>query len=138
MSYELIKQFEGFKDTAYKCSAGVWTIGYGTTEYIDGQKVKEGDYMSPLQAESYLDYYVKYKIKLPTGEWNKNQIEALQSLIYNIGQEAFDKSTLKKALEEYDVDEIKKQWRRWTKAGGKELKGLVKRREAELALFFKV
>lgn len=137
MAYELIKQFEGFRDTAYKCPAGVWTIGYGFTEYMDGVKVSEGDYMNQFTAESYLDYWVKNKIKLPKGDWNAEQTDALSSLIFNIGQGAFDKSTLKKALLNQDWNKAYEEWGKWTKAGGKELKGLVKRRNAERKKFFK-
>lgn len=135
MAYELIKQFEGCKLDAYLCPAGKWTIGYGVTVYPDGSPVKEGDSITLAEAEALLDYHCK-QIKLPKGVFDKEQTAALYSLIFNIGQSAFDKSKCKKAIESEDWEEAHKQWD-WTKANGKELKGLVERRKYEKKLFFK-
>ena len=55
----LIKQFEGYRTNAYKCSAGTWTIGYGTTIYPSGQKVKKGDKTTKELAEQYIKHDVK-------------------------------------------------------------------------------
>lgn len=133
--YTLIKQFEGCKLTAYYCPAGKLTIGYGNTFYKDGSPIKEGDVITKAEAEDLLDWYCREHIKLPKREWSLNQKRALYSLIYNIGQSAFDRSKCKKAIEKQDWAEAHKQWD-WTKANGKELKGLVRRRNAEKKLFF--
>lgn len=132
--YDLIKKYEGCRLAAYKCPAGVWTIGYGTTVYPSGQPVKKGDKCTQAEAESLLDWYVKTQIKLPDGLTNP-QKEALRSLIYNIGQSAFDKSSLKKAIIAKDWKAVYKNWD-WITGGGAFLKGLAKRRAEELILFF--
>lgn len=132
--YELIKKLEGCRLTAYKCDAGVWTIGYGTTTYPDGTPVKEGDRCTKDEAEVFLTYYIKTKIRIPKG-LTRNQAEALQSLIYNIGQGAFDKSSLKKAIETKDWKAVYKNWD-WITVKGNFSKGLAKRRAQELLLFF--
>jgi len=132
--YDLIKQFEGCRLQAYKCPAGIWTIGYGTTVYPDGKPVKSGDVITQKRADELLDWYVQNKIKLPDG-LNLTQKEALQSLIYNIGQGAFDRSGLKKAIIAKDWKAVYKNWD-WVTGGGVFLKGLAKRRAAELVLFF--
>lgn len=134
--YDLIKEFEGYRDTAYKCSSGVWTIGYGSTLYEDGSKVKEGDTITKDRAERLLEYHCKHRIKLPKGNWTEQQEQALYSLIYNIGQGAFDKSKLKKALEKGDWHTAYNNWD-WYKSDGKVLAGLVKRRNKEKELFFR-
>lgn len=131
---ELIKKYEGCKLTAYKCAAGVWTIGWGSTFYQDGRLVKQGDKITQDEADKLLDWYVKTKIKVPVG-LNKTQTEAVQSLIYNIGQGAFDKSALKKAIEAKDWKAVFNNWN-WITGGGQFLKGLAKRRAEELMLFF--
>lgn len=132
--HELIKKYEGCRLTAYKCPAGIWTIGYGTTVYPNGQPVKRGDKCTQAEADSLLEWYVKNKIQLPSGI-NKNQTAALQSLIYNIGQGAFDRSSLKKAIVAKDWKAVWKNWD-WVTGGGKFLNGLAKRRAEELMLFF--
>ena len=132
--YDLIKKYEGCKLTAYKCPAGVWTIGYGTTVYPNGQPVREGDQITRADAEAFLTIYIKQKIKLPAG-LNANQQDALTSLIYNIGQGAFDRSALKRAIEAKDWKAVYKNWD-WVTGGGQFLRGLAKRRAEELLVFF--
>lgn len=135
MMFELIKKWEGLSLKAYKCPAGVWTIGYGTTFYPDGSKVKEGDTCTKEEADGLLLWYCTTKIKLPKNIYIYNQKEALYSLIYNIGQSAFDKSKCKKAIEAQDWKTAYKEWN-WTTANGKVLPGLVNRRNEEKELFF--
>lgn len=130
---ELIKKLEGYKSTAYQCEAGVWTIGWGCTTYQNGQPVKKGDRITKAEAESLFQYHMS-KIKVPMG-LNKSQVSALQSLIFNIGQRAFDNSKLKKAIIEKDWPNVFRNWD-WIKAGGNFSRGLAKRRAEELALFF--
>ena len=134
--YELIKEFEGFRRVAYKCPAGQWTIGYGSTTYKDGSMVQPGDTITEEEAEELVDWYCRYRIQYPKGNFTQDQKEALCSLIYNIGQGNFDRSTLKKKIEANEWPEARHQWMRWVRANGKVLVGLVKRREAECKLFF--
>lgn len=134
--YELLKKFEGFSKDAYKCPAGQWTIGYGSTTYIDGSSVQPGDRITPEEADELVNWYCTHKIIYPKGDFSASQKEALCSLIYNIGQGNFNRSTLKKCIEKQDWINARKQWMRWVRANGKILQGLVNRREAECELFF--
>ena len=137
---DLIKQFESFRAAPYLCSAGVPTIGYGTTVYPNGIKVKLSDQKITQQlAESFLQRHVNAiekdilsLIKVPL---KQNQFDALVSFSYNVGFGAFRDSTLLKLLNAGDIDGTSKQFERWNKAGGKVSNGLTRRRNAEKALF---
>lgn len=135
---DLIKKYEGFKDTAYKCPAGVWTIGYGTTAYSNGLPVRRGDRVSQQTAEALLNDYLinNVKPKLEPLGLKPNQEAALESLIYNIGWPSFSKSKCYKALLAKDWPTFIKEYD-WFKGGGKFLLGLAKRRTEELYVFFK-
>jgi GH24 family phage-related lysozyme (muramidase) len=137
---KLIKEFEGCKLTAYKCPAGVWTIGIGSTRYSDGSAVKQGQTLVNEEAAllllsktltSYEHAVNAIKINL-----TQNEFDALVSLTYNIGAGNLASSTLVKMLKAGDSKaEIAKQFLRWDKAGGKPLAGLTRRRNAEAELF---
>ena len=139
MSYaiDLIKKYEGLSLKAYKCPAGINTIGYGTTSYPDGTPVKSGDVITKEKAEALLLDYVINKIlpNIRDLDLTDNQQAALSSLIYNIGWGAFSKSKCYKAIKNKDWETAFYNWN-WIKGGGKVLKGLIKRRAEEMALFF--
>jgi lysozyme len=140
--YALIKRFEGCKLKAYKCPANVWTIGYGNTFYEDGMKVKEGDVITQQRAEELAKFIIDQFavviapfIKQPLTE---NQFSACVSLAYNIGTGGFKRSSVFKKLNVNPQDPtIADSFRLWNKGGGKVLRGLVNRREAEIQLYFK-
>lgn len=134
---DIIKKYEGCKLSAYKCPAGVWTVGYGTTVYPDGSKVKEGDQITQAKAEALLLDYVINKVMPNIRDLGltDNQEAALCSLIYNIGWGAFAKSKCYKAIKAKDWETVFKNWD-WCKGDGKFLKGLAKRRAEEMFLFF--
>jgi lysozyme len=140
--YALLKKFEGCVLKAYKCPAGVWTIGFGNTFYEDGTKVKEGDVITQQRADELAKYIVEQfatsiraMIKQPL---NENQFSACVSLAYNIGTGGFKKSSVLRKLNANPTDPtIADSFRLWNKGGGVVLKGLVRRREAEIALYFK-
>lgn len=137
---DLIKQFESFRAAPYLCSAGVPTIGYGTTVYPNGIKVKLSDQKITQQlAETFLQHHVnaieKDVSKLVKVTLTQNQFDALVSFVYNVGLGAFGDSTLLKLLNAGDIDNASKQFERWNKAGGKVSNGLIRRRNAEKALF---
>ena len=144
---ELIKKYEGCKLTAYKCPAGIYTIGYGNTKYQDGTSVKEGDEITQQQADELLKVIVddfEYQVKMILGDTLKtilpeSAISALVSLAYNIGVTAFAKSTLLKVIKQNknNLRDIEFQWLRWNRANGVVLKGLTKRREEEFAIYKK-
>jgi lysozyme len=131
---ELIKHFEGCELQAYKCPAGVWTIGYG---HIKG--VSEGMTITQEEAENMLRdemaEYEGYVNNLVTVELNQNQFDAMVSWVYNLGVGNLKASTLLKVLNAGDYDGVPAQMMRWNKAGGKVLEGLTKRRQAEADLF---
>ncbi len=131
---ELIKKFEGCKLKSYKCSAGVWTIGYGHTEGI-----KEGDIITSEEAEKLLradvfkfERYVEDEVKV---ELEQNQFDALVAWTFNLGVGNLRSSTMLKELNNSKFDKVPSEMKRWNKAGGKTLDGLIRRREAESLLF---
>ena len=137
----LIKKFEGCKLKAYKCSAGVPTIGYGATFYEDGTKVKMTDVITQQRADELLAYHVGLfaaKVKpMIKSAVNDNQFSALVSFAYNVGVGALSKSTLLKKVNATQKDvSIAVEFAKWNKAGGKVLKGLESRRAAESALYY--
>lgn len=138
---DLISGYEKTLLEAYDDGVGVWTIGTGTTIYLNGQKVKKGDTCTLVQAKSYFSHDLKRfeasvnnMVKVPLSQ---NQFDALVSLVYNIGETAFGESTLLKKLNAKDYQGAADQFPRWNKGGGKVLKGLVRRRADERALFLK-
>lgn len=139
---DLIKEFEGFYTKAYLCPAGIPTIGYGSTMWNDGRKVKMGEKITKEGAELLLHWELNNKaIALKGLSINQNQADALLSFIYNLGIGAFDKSTLKKKIRLNPNDPtIRDEFMKWNKArvGGKlmELKGLTRRRIAESNLYY--
>lgn len=137
----LIEEFEGIKLTAYKCPKGIPTIGIGSTRYEDGRKVKLGDEISLEYAEILyereIDKVRKEVDQLVVPNLTKNQEDALISFAYNVGITAFKSSTL---LEKVNRDpysnSIKREFMKWTTSDGRRLKGLIKRRKAEVDLYF--
>jgi lysozyme len=138
---DLIKRFEGYEAVAYMDAAGVWTIGYGSTFYADGTKVKRGDGISHSEAEKLLRTVVDDFADKITDEIRVQltdcQFGALVSFTYNVGIEAFRRSTLLRKLNADPEDPaIRTEFGRWVRAGGKTLGGLVKRRKEEADLYF--
>lgn len=129
----LIKKYEGCSLKAYKCPAGVLTIGWGNTYYEDGSRVSVNDVITQQRADNILKWYCEDEITIPKG-FGSGQNEAMQSLIYNIGQGAFDRSSLKKHIINRNLKGIFNNWN-WINANGKALRGLAKRRADELRLF---
>ena len=136
----LIKEFEGCKLKAYQCPAGIWTIGIGSTHYGDGTPVTKNKTLPTEKAAiallaATIGQYEK-AVNAMTVELTQNEFDALVCLCYNIGAGNFLKSTLVKMLKAGDDKaEIAKQFLRWDKAGGKQLAGLTRRRNAEAELF---
>ena len=131
----LIKEFEGCKLVAYKCPAGVWTIGIGSTK-----GVKRGMTITMAQAEQRLKDDIKpieQFLNRMGINYTQKQFDALVSFIFNLGIGAFDNSTLrKKIIAHANDEEICDQIVRWYNAGGKPLLGLKKRRVAEANMFY--
>jgi len=139
-SVAMIKSFEGCSLTAYKCPAGIWTIGYGTTAAAGvGVIPHEGMKITKTQADYYFEITIRNfateVAKLLTRATTQNEFGAFVSLAYNIGVGAFKKSS---ALRYFNAGEHAKAADAilmWNKAGGKVLAGLTRRRMAERDLF---
>lgn len=135
--YELVKEFEGLRLTAYLCPAGVWTIGWGHTA-----GVREGQVITQLQAEKLLDADLDWAeacVDKAAPGANDNEFAAMVSLCFNIGAEGFRKSSVLRLFNAGDKAGAARAFRLWNKAtvGGKltELPGLTRRRLAEEQLF---
>ncbi|WP_288791147.1 lysozyme [uncultured Enterobacter sp.] len=135
----LIKQFEGCKLTAYQDSVGVWTIGYGWTQPVDGKPIRAGMTIKQETAERLLKTgLVSYESdvsRLVKVGLTQGQFDALMSFTYNLGARSLSTSTLLRKLNAGDYAGAADEFLRWNKAGGKVLNGLTRRREAERALF---
>jgi len=130
----LIRYFEGCRLDAYLCPAGVWTIGYGHTK-----GVKEGDTIDQEAAEAFLiedleefEGYITEMVEVPLSQ---SQFDALVSWTFNLGPGNLERSTLLAKLNQGEYTDVPFEIKRWTRAGGVILPGLVKRRNAEAALF---
>lgn len=137
----MVARHEGCRLKAYKCPAGVWTIGYGNTYYEDGRKVKEGDSITKEQAEQMLSTTLvsvrRQVMAALTASLPDGAVDALVSFTYNVGIGNLKKSTLLKRIKNNPLDlaGIEQELAKWNKGGGKVLPGLVKRRAEEYALY---
>lgn len=131
---DLIKQFEGCKLKAYRCPANVLTIGYGDTE-----NVTEGMTITMEEAQSRLERQItRFAIKviqLTKVPLNDAQFASLIDFVYNLGAGAYQRSTLRAKLNRGDYCHVAEEFVKYCKAGGKILKGLLRRRLAERDLF---
>lgn len=133
-----IAAWEGYSSRAYDDGAGVQTVGFGSTRHADGQPVKAGDTVTAQRAVVMLARdadRIGREIAACIGEvpLTQGEFDAFASLAYNIGSTAFCRSTLVKRLKQQPPDYAGacREILRWTRAGGVELAGLKKRREAE-------
>lgn len=138
---KLIKEHEGCRLKAYKCPAGIDTIGYGNTYYEDGTKVKIGDVITQDKADKLLMFilegFLKSILKVLKVNLTENQIGAIVSFVYNVGLGNFLKSTLLKKINKNPNDPtIKDEFMKWNKANNVVLNGLTKRRQKEAELYF--
>ena len=132
----LIRQFEGLRLSAYRCAAGVLTIGWGTTKGVKmGQTITrdEADRLLMEDVQRFADH-VKALVKVPL---NQNQTDALVSFVYNVGPAAFGKSTMLKLINQGLLEDAANQFVRWNRAGDQVLAGLTRRRMAERDLFLR-
>lgn len=141
INYEGLQKLKGFECVggkpdlvAYKCPAGVWTIGFGHTG-----DVTPGQTITATQAEQLLrkdlawaERAVELGVTVPLTD---NQFAALVCFTFNVGEGAFKKSTLLKKLNKGDYESVPKELLKWNKAGGRVLKGLTTRRIQEGSLF---
>ncbi|MBA3752666.1 MAG: lysozyme [Nitrospira sp.] len=138
---ELIKSFEGCKLKAYKCPAGIWTVGYGHTSSAGQPKVTSGMTITQAQAEEILvadlATYEAAVAEAITRFMNENQFAAMVSLCFNIGAANFRKSSVCRYFNDGLAAKAANSFLLWNKASGKAMKGLLRRRAAEMALYNK-
>lgn len=132
---DLIKKYEGLRLEAYKCPAGVWTIGYGHTK-----GVVKGTKITKEEAEQLLKQDVsvfELQVINTVGKLQACKIDALVSFAYNVGVAAFRNSTLcRKVKANSDDPAIRNEFMKWIYAGGKKLQGLERRRKEEADVYF--
>ena len=123
----LIKKFEGCELDSYKCAAGVWTIGYGSTHGIE-----KGMSISKSRAEELLlediAQFEDIVDKAVSVNLSQNQYDALVSWTFNLGGGNLNSSTMLKVLNAGDYENVPEQIKRWNNANGKVLEGLIRRR----------
>lgn len=136
---DLIKEFEGLRLRAYRCSANVLTVGFGHTTAAGPPAVREGMTITAQEAENILradlrtfEKGVLRVVKVPLSQ---NQFDVLVSFAFNCGVGALQKSTLLKRVNAGRFRDVPAELMKWTRAGGRELAGLVRRRRAEAALW---
>jgi len=156
----LMHFFEGYRNKPYRCSAAIWTVGWGHAMYADQlnlPNVRKEGYTGLIRS----DYQLKgednrvwskdelvdlFKVDIntfergvlrlsPTLANHQSKFDAVVSFAYNAGLGNYQRSTIRMKVNRGDWDGAAEAFMMWTKAGGKEVAGLVKRRKAEVALF---
>ncbi len=130
----LIKRFEGFSSLIYICPAGYPTIGYGHV-VRDGEKSRFAEGIDNAEGEVLLRQDVLWAergvLRLIDVSLSDGQFDSLVSFTFNLGAGALQRSTLRRKVNREEHDEVPAQFKRWVWAGGRKLRGLVRRREAE-------
>ena len=137
---DLIKLYEGYSSSPYLCPANHWTIGYGAIWGMDDKRVTEDH---PDINEDQADYLLRRDVKksemavlrhirvpLEDGQFN-----ALCSFVFNLGSGALQSSTLRRKINKGNYIGASNEFKRWIWAGGRKLKGLIRRREHERLMF---
>jgi lysozyme len=157
---DLMHFFEGYRNKPYRCSAAIWTVGWGHAMYADQlnlPNVRKEGYTGLIRSDYQLkegdarvwskDELVNlFKVDINTFERgvlrlspnlasHQSKFDAVVSFAYNAGLGNYQRSTIRMKVNRGDWDGAAEAFMSWTKAGGKEVLGLVKRRKAEVALF---
>jgi lysozyme len=156
----LMHFFEGYRNKPYRCSAAIWTVGWGHAMYADQlnlPNVRKEGYTGLIRSDYQLkgednrvwskdelvnlfkvdiDTFERGVIRLsPTLASHQSKFDAVVSFAYNAGLGNYQRSTIRMKVNRGDWEGAAEAFMSWTKAGGKEVAGLVKRRKAEVALF---
>jgi len=157
---DLMHFFEGYRNKPYRCSAAIWTVGWGHAMYADQlalPNVRKEGYTGLIRSDYQLkegdarvwskDELVElFKVDIDTFERgvlrlspalasHQGKFDAVVSFAYNAGLGNYQRSTIRMKVNRGDWEGASEAFMSWTKAGGKEVSGLVKRRKAEVALF---
>ena len=144
---ELAKRWEQCRLTAYddngNAAGGVWTIGWGTTRYPDGTRVKSGDTCTQEQADAWFRHdwarFVQAMDALTTDQITERQAGALTCFVYNVGEAGYRGSTLRRRVNANPTDPtIRAAFMMWHKDDGVPLLGLWRRRHSEADYYFGV
>ena len=136
----LARRFEGLYLSPYLCPAGVPTIGYGATYYEDGTPVTLRDAPITRERANALLLWMVRKMYLPAvvvlcpRVSDPNRLAALIDFAFNLGSKRLKTSTLRRKVNAGDWEAVPAELRKWIRGGGKVLRGLVIRREAEIAI----
>ena len=136
----VIVRFEGFRSRPYMCSAGVWTVGLGSTRYLDGQPVRPTDppitreHAYALAIEQLRRDYLPAVLRLCPGIDNYDRLAGVLSFTYNCGVGALRASTLRRRINAGDWLGAQVEMRKWVRGGGGILPGLVTRRAVEAGM----
>jgi Phage-related lysozyme (muraminidase) len=137
---DLIKRFEGFSPTIYICPAGYPTIGYGHVVRED-ERERFADGIDEQEAEDLLQGDVRWAergvLRLINVPLTDGQFDALVSFTFNLGTGALQRSTLRRKVNREEHAQVPREFMRWVWAGGKRLRGLVKRRTAESGMYLR-
>lgn len=139
VSLTLARRWEGFESLPYLCPAGIPTIGYGFTHYADGRAVTLSDpTMTREEAATLLEYLIRTKymraaMLLCPNIDTPERLGAISDFCFNAGEGNLRASTLRQKILAGLWNQVPTQLRRWTRGGGKVLRGLVLRREAEIS-----
>lgn len=136
----LIKRYEGYKTTPYRCPAGLYTVGYG---HVIGNGLQLPDEWNRTFSLGEIDELLRTDLArfergvlhYCTVYLTQSQFDSLVSFSFNLGLGVLQRSTLRQKLNRGDYDGASKEFLKYTRAGGKVLKGLVRRRQAEYNLF---
>ena len=136
----LIKRYEGYKTTPYRCPAGLYTVGYG---HLIGNGLQLPDEWNRTFFLGEIDELLRTDLarfergvlRYCTVYITQSQFDSLVSFSFNLGLGVLQRSTLRQKLNRGDYDGASKEFLKYTRAGGKVLKGLVRRRQAEYNLF---
>ena len=157
---DLMHFFEGYRNKPYRCSAAIWTVGWGHAMYADQlalPNVRKEGYTGLIRSDYQLkgednrvwskeelvnlfkmdiDNFERGVLRLsPTLVSHQSKFDAIVSFAYNAGLGNYQRSTIRMKVNRGDWEGAAEAFMMWTKAGGKEVAGLVKRRKAEVALF---
>lgn len=140
LTLDLVRRFEGFRAAPYQCSAKVWTIGYGSTRDPAGRRITQatpsiGRDVAQDWATADLQRRARITRRLVRVRLTDGQMAALTDFTYNLGSGALKASTLRQKLNRGDYEGASREFRKWVFAGGRRLRGLVRRRAAEKTLF---
>lgn len=136
---DFIKGYESLELKAYKpLSHDVWTIGWGTTVYPDGTRVRQGDVITRAQADAYFAHdlarFEDAVNEIITVPMTQNLFDALVSLVYNIGISAFSVGSVDDKINAGNMNAAYTTWAQYVNSGGKRVQGLVNRRAAEIKM----